>query len=732
MRKVCLFVLGALLVALLPALPAQSSGASLGANAQPIWQTNAEVRILAVSGGKVYAGGRFTTVRPPGSAAGTNEVSRTYLARFDAVTGALDMGFNPVLNDAVHSIAASEDGTRIFVGGDFTTVNGVSRRKLAAFDAATGALNNQWRPSASWRVKAIEVRDNTVYLGGSFSLVNNIDRLRLAAVTADTATLLPWAPVPNNEIYAMALSDDGTKMFAGGPFTSVNGTPANTAVSLDPNTGAVQAFPASSAVPPPSGSCVSRVRDISTHGNQVFFANSGDGGGCFDGTFAAAVDTGALLWKNQCLGATEAIEYVNGWLYKGSHAHDCAYQGAGNFPQGAGYRFLLVQDINTGAIGPWTPNTDTGPPTQVGPLAMATDGSNLWVGGDFGRVNGAVQQGITRFISTGPGAAPAKPAAPKVFSPRPGEVKINVQTVYDMDDTTLTYKLYRGFNKELIHTWSGFSEWWRKEQLTYTDAGLLPGSDQIYRVEVSDGANVVLSNYSAHIIVSNTTANYFGQVLADNPTNLYWRLNDASGSATAADSSGSGNTGTVGSVTFNQTGRTADGNRAASFTGSSRITGSKASNSDAAVSVEAWVKTSSFLGGRILGFGSGLVGSSSTSDRHLYVDSTSRVRFGVRIGGVRTTVGSPSAINNNQWHHVVGTFQPGSMKLYVDGALVASAATPGTADVYRGYWRAGNDNNLTGWTNRPLAAGLSGTFDELAVYPFALTDQQVLTHYQSN
>jgi hypothetical protein len=29
--------------------------------------------------------------------------------------------------------------------------------------------------------------------------------------------------------------------------------------------------------------------------------------------------------QNDCLGATQTIEIVNGWLYKGSHAHDCAY-----------------------------------------------------------------------------------------------------------------------------------------------------------------------------------------------------------------------------------------------------------------------------------------------------------------------------------------------------------------------------------------------------------------------
>ena len=74
------------------------------------------------------------------------------------------------------------------------------------------------------------------------------------------------------------------------------------------------------------------MRDIITDQNTVYFANSGNGGGCFDGTLAADLTSGALKWKNNCLGATEAIALVGGWLYKGSHAHDCSSEG--DFPQG--------------------------------------------------------------------------------------------------------------------------------------------------------------------------------------------------------------------------------------------------------------------------------------------------------------------------------------------------------------------------------------------------------------
>ena len=60
-------------------------------------------------------------------------------------------------------------------------------------------------------------------------------------------------------------------------------------------------------------------------GSTAYFADEGNGGGCFDGDFAVSLgSTDQLLWQNDCLGATQALEVINGYLFKGSHAHDCA------------------------------------------------------------------------------------------------------------------------------------------------------------------------------------------------------------------------------------------------------------------------------------------------------------------------------------------------------------------------------------------------------------------------
>ena len=116
-----------------------------------------------------------------------------------------------------------------------------------------------------------------------------------------------------------------------------------------------------------------------------------------------------LVWQNDCLGATQALVVINGYLFKGSHAHDCAYA-PGGFPQVSNSSgnlvtyHLLDQSLTDGSLAHWTPSTNA---TVLGPRAMATDGKQLFAGGDFTTVNGKPQQGFARF-----GPAP-------ILSPRP-------------------------------------------------------------------------------------------------------------------------------------------------------------------------------------------------------------------------------------------------------------------------------------------------------------------------
>ena len=129
-------------VAAAPAATALTPPVAMTADELPTWQTNGIVWAMAQSEGVVFAGGTFSTVRPPGSGAGTNEQSAVNFAAFDAATGAptdchLSFTIGPGSTATVRALAVSPDGDTLYAGGYFSAVNGVQVNSLAAIDIAT-------------------------------------------------------------------------------------------------------------------------------------------------------------------------------------------------------------------------------------------------------------------------------------------------------------------------------------------------------------------------------------------------------------------------------------------------------------------------------------------------------------------------------------------------------------------------------------------------------------------
>ena len=155
---------------------------TVAADALPTVQINGVAWQQIVVGSTVYVAGSFTSARPAGAVAGTNETPRGNLLAYDIATGNLLTSWAPTLNAQALTIAASPDGSRIYVGGDFTQANGQARQRVAAFDATTGALVAAWHPTVHSQVRAIAATADTVYLGGSITAVGGVSRSRLAAV----------------------------------------------------------------------------------------------------------------------------------------------------------------------------------------------------------------------------------------------------------------------------------------------------------------------------------------------------------------------------------------------------------------------------------------------------------------------------------------------------------------------------------------------------------------------
>ena len=160
----------------------------------------------AVIGNTVYVVGKFSNARPSGAAPGTQLSARANILAFDITTGRLITGFAPVLNAQALAVAPSPDGSRLYIGGDFTSVNGVQRLRAAALDPVTGALIGSFAPRMNAAVRAITASGGTVWMGGTFTGVGTASRSRLAAVSAADGSLLPWAPVAaSGRVNALAL-----------------------------------------------------------------------------------------------------------------------------------------------------------------------------------------------------------------------------------------------------------------------------------------------------------------------------------------------------------------------------------------------------------------------------------------------------------------------------------------------------------------------------------------------
>src|SRR4051794_37240293 len=376
------------------AAEAWESLTTLSADAQPAWQTNGIAWVTKAVGNVVYVGGSFTKIRPPGVAeGGPGEIARAGFAAFDATTGDVlpcAPAFTLSTGATVRALEPSLDGSRLYVGGQFSKVTigatATSVANLISLDTATCTLTASAsfrRPAINNLVRAIAATSDAVYFGGDFSTVDTIGHTRLAKVTA-AGVLTSFNPTINTSVYALLAAPEVNKIIAGGSFTSVNGVTGNNArslIALHPDTGAtVQNF-SSWAIP---ASSVTKV--LTRDGDRFFIGDEGTGSGVFDGRAAGLLSTGAMLWKDTCLGATQSLAVLDGVLYSGSHAHDCK-DTPGGYPDGR-RRHLLAQSIADKTILPWFPDTDGGLGEALGPRSMTIGAGQLWVAGEFLTVNG--------------------------------------------------------------------------------------------------------------------------------------------------------------------------------------------------------------------------------------------------------------------------------------------------------------------------------------------------------
>ncbi|MCB0911275.1 MAG: PKD domain-containing protein, partial [Propionibacteriaceae bacterium] len=759
-----------------PPLLARTSG-SITADRLPTVQIDGVVWSQVVVGNTVYAGGRFTYARPAGAAAGTNQTARNNLLAYDIRTGELITSFAPNLNGQVLSVAASPDGSRIYVAGDFTSANGVARRRLAAYSTATGALITSFNPSGpNSLARAVIATNDTVYVGGGFLGAGSTLRNNLAAFSAATGAILPWNPDADAAVWGLALSTDGGSVFASGMFENMGGQPAYGMAKINASSGAMDpAWQATDTVRnagPDAAVGSLRVQGDYLYGTTWHFGP----GGNLEGTFKARADTGAVEWVTDCHGDVYSSYMTGGVVYVVGHAHYCGNMGGGH-PQYSQWKFQHAQawsDTQTGEIlndvwgyhnwhgeaeGPsmvnWLPDFAIGSFTGQYQAGWNITGNDdyLVVGGEFPRVNGVAQQGLVRFAkatiaphSEGPRFAVSS-AAPTLLATSPTSVRVTWPSAYDRDDFSLSYRLVRNgsFNQPVFTTTLN-SNWWNLPSAGYEDTGLTPGATYRYQIVVADGDGNTVYGASTSITMpaSVDALTSYGEAVRNKGARIYWPLNETSAAtvrdhaafndvAHAGVTDGTGDTDVLAGQPGAITGDTAvlvgsiEPNQAWG-----RIYSNGTEMAPDTFSIQAWIQTTTTNGGRILGFSDIQTGNSGHRDRHLYMDNAGRINFGVRApDGSNRTVTSGQSYNDGQWHMLTATLSSAGMVLYIDGVRVGRRTDVTVGEDYLGYWRVQGDN-LNGWPNRPSSTNYVGSVDEVAIYPTALSQTDVLDLYSAS
>jgi len=813
---------GALVAAALPVIGASSAEAlqspvAFTANALSTYQTDGIAWAVASSQGKVFVGGRFSNVRPPGVVAGAGdpgEVARSNFVVLDAATGqptscqpAALLAGDPA-TASVRSLAVSPDGSTLYVGGYFSTFGGSNRGSLAALDIATCTVVSGFNPAPTGKVLTIAATESTVYYGGEFVSVNTggtiTARLHAAASGAvgqpGVGALLPWAPatestatagtnpptyVNSPSVQALNVKPGGGEVVLGGDFERVNGVSSHGIASVSDSGVGANVWVNNSIVP-----STSAVKSIAVDATGFYTGNEGTGSLQFDGRLAFDWATHAMRWRDICYGATQSVVVYQDALYSGSHAHNCSLMG--EYPDGARHHLLaetLTVDPNPPvALGnseprpaklAWFPDTNDGPADKcgvtpqlwecIGPRALAVahtaSQDYMYVVGEFSSVNGAAQQGITRFGQT----SDAAPSTPVVVATSfvPGQVRVAWRPSLDLDNTDLTYTLQRGtsaggpwttLQSGVVQT----SWFWDRPQMVYTDTGRTMGTTYWYRVSVTDGVTTKTSGVRS-ATVTNIGADlgggsygpspYQAAVLGDDPE-LYLRYDEVGDVFLSDATENRSNVVLKGTATFGAGLLASDASRAVTLTGGygQTLYSQKLEQPMTSFALETWFATSSTRGGKLIGFGNKQDYSSNAFDKQVWITNDGRLAFGVVSGGSKQVLvtdapaSGGTAYNDNLRHQVVAVQDASlGMRLYVDGALVKSNTVKTNQNNYAGYWHIGGDN-LTSWSPAPTYAcptltdptcattartsfPFTGTLDETAVYHHALSAAQVANHY---
>ncbi len=360
---------------------------------------NGTVQALAFSGATVYAGGAFTKV-------GTE--TREHVAAICAtancegeVAAGSATAWNPEANASVETLAIS--GTSVYAGGEFTTIGGEARERIAAI-CATAKCESEvaagkataWNPKANGAVDTVGVSGSTVYAGGAFTEIGGSLRERVAAVCATAkcegevaaGKATAWNPeLVGTAVLALAIS--GSTVYLGGEFTKAGGSARKdiAAVCAIAKCEGVIAAGKATAWKPNSNA---KVQTLAVSGANIYAGGAFTEIAAEKRNFIAELNASGTVkaepWNPNANNAVNAIT-VDGTT-------SVVYIGGSLSSIGGEARENLAALNSSNEVSSWNPGANKAVKT------LASSASTVYVGGEFTSAGGETRERLVAICAT--------------------------------------------------------------------------------------------------------------------------------------------------------------------------------------------------------------------------------------------------------------------------------------------------------------------------------------------
>lgn len=337
---------------------------------------NSSVSVLAISEGVIYVGGEFTSI---------GGLERFKIAAVDTGIGnatSWDPKVNTT-NSMIKTIIATD--SIIYVGGQFSTIGGQNRNSFAALDKYTGKAND-WRLSIVNSFGGTSIADmvlngSIMYISGNFDGLGGQTRRLLGAVDINTRVATSWNPNPNNAVNKIKVR--GNTIYVQGSFSYIGGEARNRFAALDASTGSVTSWN-----PNISGG---QVYDFEFSGEQVYVVGNFTSIGGQTQKWIGSIDsaTANLISWNPSPDTTITYIIRNGekFLVSGYNLSSIGYQKQNR---------LLSINVNTEKVISWNPNVNGIVRT------ISSNNNRVYIGGAFNNIGGVIRNKLAAFdISSG-------------------------------------------------------------------------------------------------------------------------------------------------------------------------------------------------------------------------------------------------------------------------------------------------------------------------------------------